>query len=188
MKKVSLIPYFAIAFIAHITLSFYSRLFPFLYFAPFFVTFYSRQSLFHSLWTSFGIGLFFDLCTTSTPMGFYPLVMILTTLTLHRFKIYFLEDKVFTFSLYTTLYSLTYSLIFTLLHTFIDPHFHIRGLGFFTDTLFLPILDTGYHLLFFTFPIWAYSELTSKKQKVRLLILKKRLVAKFPQLKKVFSR
>jgi hypothetical protein len=188
MKKVTLIPYFCIAFVAHITLSFSAKLFPFLYFAPFFVTCYSRTTLFPSIWASFGVGLFLDLCTTSTPMGFYPLCMILTTMALHRFKIYFLEDKLFTFALYTTLYSVTYSLIFTFLHTFVDPQFHVTFFSFLFDMTFLPALDTSYHLLFFTFPIQSYLFLTSKRQKIRFLILKRRLLNHYPKLKKVFSR
>jgi len=186
MKKVSLIPYFSIAFVAHMTLSFFSRTFPFLYFAPFFVTCYSRSNLFFSVWVSFGVGLFLDLCTTSTPMGFYPIVSILTTLAIHRFKIYFLEDKVYTFSLYTTLYSITYTLIFSLLHTLVDLKFHIKPFSFLLDIVFLPLLDTGYHLLFFTLPISAHFYLTSTKVRARVVLLKRKLTSKFPQLKKAF--
>ncbi|MCH9621472.1 MAG: hypothetical protein S4CHLAM20_08920 [Chlamydiia bacterium] len=188
MKNVTLIPFFCIAFVAHMTLSFFSQTFPFLYFAPFFVTCFSRSSLYFSIWTSFAIGLFLDLCTTSTPMGFYPICMVLTTVAIHRFKIYFLEDKVYTFSLYTTLYSITYTIIFMFLHTFIDPKFHISLLSFLSDSIFLPILDTLYHLVFFTFPISSYIYLTSKKQQIRFRRIRRRLFEHFPKLKKVFSR
>ena len=188
MKKVSLLPYFFIAFFSHFSLSGVSSIFPVLYFAPFFTTCYSRCSLFHCIWLSFFIGFFLDMCTASTPVGFYPLCTIFTTLALHRFKIYFLEEKPLPFALYTTLYSLTYTLLFTLMHTFIDPILSIAPLSFLLDCVLLPLLDTGYHLTFFTLPILLYQFITSREQKLSFLTLKRRLFTYYPKLKMVFKK
>jgi|GEM_PF-2311022 len=188
MKKVSLVPYFFIAFFSHFALSGISSTFPVLYFAPFFTTCYSKGSLFHCIWLSFFIGIFLDMCTASTPMGFYPLCTIFTTLALHRFKIYFLEEKPLPFALYTALYSFTYTLLFTLMHTFIDPVLSITPLYFLLDCVLLPLLDTAYHLIFFTLPILSYQFITSREQKLRLILLKRRILSNFPKRNMVFKK
>ncbi|MCH9812257.1 hypothetical protein K0U07_05815 [bacterium] len=188
MKKVSLTPYFALACFYYFALSFFRHIFPFLYFAPFFTTCFARTSLFFSLWTSFGIGLFLDLSTTSTPMGFYPICCVATTLLIHRLKIYFLEDKPIPFALYTAIYSFTFSLIFSLLHSFFDTKLSLSLFPFLLDSLFLPVQDSLYHLLFFTAPIYLYIYLGTRQQKVRYLRLKKRFFSLWKELqKKVFS-
>lgn len=188
MKKVSLIPYFSLAFFYQLTLPFFSSFFPVLYFAPYLSTCFSRKSLFFSLWVSFFIGLFLDLCTTSTPMGFYPVCTLGTALILHRMKVYFLEDKPLPFAIYTGLYSFTYSLLFTLFHTFYDPKLRLSFFPFLLDSIFLPILDTVYHLLFFTLPVMGYLYLTKREQKAKYLRLKKRLLTSFIKLQRNFSK
>ena len=188
MKKVSLTPYFALSCFYFFAFSSIHHLFPFLYFAPFFTTCFARTSLFFSLWASFGIGLFLDMTSTSTPMGFYPICCIATTLLLYRIKSYFFEDKIIAFSLYTTLYSFVFSLLFSLLHSFFDTNLSLSFFPFLLDTLLLPILDTSYHLLFFTAPIYGYLFLHSREQKVRYLRLKKRFFLLWKELqKKAFS-
>lgn len=188
MKKVTLIPYISLAFFYHLAMPFFGTFFPALYFAPFFTTCYHRKSLFFSLWVSFFIGLFLDLCTSSTPLGFYPVCTILVTLLIHRFKVYFLEEKPFIFVIYTGIYSFTYSLVFTFLHTFFEPRFKIAILAFLLDTLFLPLLDMFYHLSFFTLPILGYYYLTSREQKARYLRLKKSVKLSMIKLQKAISR
>ncbi|MCH9617522.1 MAG: hypothetical protein SP4CHLAM5_02870 [Chlamydiia bacterium] len=188
MKKVSLIPYFSLAFFYQLTMPFFGSFFPVLYFAPFFTTCFSRKSLFFSLWASFFIGLFLDLGTTSTPLGFYPICTIGTALVLHRMKVYFLEDKPFPFSLYTALYSFVYTLFFTLFHSFYDPKFHLSFLPFLLDSIFLPMLDSAFHLGFFTLPVMGYLYLTKREQKARYLRLKKRLRTSLIKLQRSFSK
>ena len=188
MKKVTLIPYFSLAFFYHLSLPYFNSLFPVLYFAPFFTTCYSRCSLFFCLWTSFFIGFFLDMCSTSTPLGFYPICSIVTTIILYRCRIYFLEDKVIPFSLYTGLYSLTYTLIFTFLHCFFDINFKLSPLPFILDITFLPILDTLYHLLLFTLPISGYLFLTAREQKAFFLRIKKRLFITYSDFKRKIAK
>lgn len=188
MKRVSLIPYFSLAFFYHLSMPYFNTLFPFLYFAPFFSTCYSRCSLFQCLWISFFIGLFFDLCSTSTPMGFYPLCTIMTTILLHRYKRFFLEDKLLPFSLYTGIYSFSYTLIFTFLHSFFDTKLKVHFLSFLVDVTLLPVIDICYHLLFFSLPISIYIFLSAREQKVFFLRIKKRLASNIPNLKRIFSR
>ena len=188
MKKVSLIPYFSLAFFYHLTMPYFGSFFPVLYFAPFCTVCFTRKSLFFSLWTSFCIGLFLDLCTTSTPLGFYPLCTVLTALLLHRLKVYFLEDKPLPFSIYTGIYSVIYSLIFSLLHSFYDPKFHLSLFPFLLDTIVLPFFDIFYHLAFFTLPVMGYLFITARGQKVQFLRLKKRLFTAFNNLQRNFSK
>jgi hypothetical protein len=188
MKKVSLIPYFSLAFFYQLTMPYFGALVPVLYFAPFFSTCFSRKSLFFSLWVSFFLGFFLDLCSTSTPVGFYPVCTVGTALVLHRMKVYFLEDKALPFSLYTALYSFVYSLFFTLFHSFYDPKFHLSFFPFLLDSIFLPVLDTLYHLGFFTLPVMGYLYLTKREQKARYLRLKKRLLSSFIKLQRNFSK
>ena len=184
MKKVSLIPYFSLAFFYHLSLPFFYSFFPVLYFAPFFSYCYSRCSLFFCLWASFFIGFFLDMCCTSTPLGFYPICCIGTTAALYRFRVYFLEDKPIPFALYTGLYSFTYTIIFTFLHRFIDTKFKLDAFPFLLDITFLPILDTFYHLLLFTLPVKFYLFLTAREQKRIFLRLKKRFYMTYTDLKK----
>lgn len=188
MKKISLIPYFSLALFYQLSLPYFHNFFPILYFAPFFTLCFARKSLFFSLWCSFFIGLFLDFCTTTTPMGFYPICAIATTLLLHRLKIYFLEDKPFTFAIYSALYSFTYSIFFSLLYSFFDPKLSLSPLPFLLDTLFLPLLDGIYHILFFTMPILGYQYLTAREQKVRFLRMKKKLFTKWQELQNKVAR
>lgn len=188
MKKVTLIPYFSLAFFYHLSLPYFNSLFPVLYFAPFFTTCYSRCSLFFCLWTSFFIGFFLDMCSTSTPLGFYPICSIITTIILYRWRVYFLEDKILTFSIYTGLYSLIYTLIFTLLHCFFDIKFKLSFLPFIFDITCLPILDTIYHLIFFSLPIWMYIFLTAREQKVLFLRMRKRFFHTYSNLKRKIAK
>ena len=118
------------------------------------------------------------MCTTSTPFGFYPLVCIAVTLALYRFRVYFSEKKHTVFALYTGLYSLLYSLVFTLFHTFVEPKFSINLFPFLLDIIFLPLLDTFYHLSLFTAPIALYQFLNAHKQRAFLFSLKRRLLNK----------
>ncbi len=187
MTQITLIPFFALAFFYHLLLPYFTQVFPVLYFAPFFTLCFSRKSLFFCIWISFFIGLFFDMCTTSTPLGFYPLVCIAVTLAIYRFRIYFSEKQYFVFVLYTGLYSFVYSLVFTLFHSFVEPKFSISFFPCLLDTTFLPVLDTFYHLALFTGPIALYQFVTARRQRAFFLSFKKRLFAKVLRLQqKVF--
>ena len=178
MTQVTLIPFFALAFLYHLLFPYFTQMLPVLFFAPFFTLCFSRKSLFFCIWTSFFIGLFFDMCTTSTPLGFYPIVCITVTLAIYRFRIYFSEKQHFVFAMYTGLYSLIYSLVFTLFHTFFEPKFSISFFPCLLDTTFLPILDTMYHLVFFTGPIVLYQFVTARRQRAFFLHFKKSFFAR----------
>ena len=185
MKLVSLIPFFALAFFYHFALPSFSGFFPVLYFAPFYSFCYSRKSLFFCVWASFLIGFFLDLCTVSTPIGFYALCSILSTLAIYRFRIYFLEDKPFPFAIYTAIYSFVYSIIFTFLHSFYDTKLKVSFLSFLIDITFLPLLDTIYHLALFTLPVSVYLFLIARKLKALFFRLKKRVLQKLESLKRI---
>ena len=187
MTNITLIPFFALAFIYQLLLPIASDIFPVLYFAPFFTVCFARKSLFFCIWTSFFIGLFFDMTTTSTPMGFYPLVCIAVTLAIYRFRIYFSEKQHFVFAMYTGLYSFVYSLVFSLFHTFIEPKFSLSFFPWLLDTHFLPLLDSIYHLALFTTPIVFYQFLTTRKARAFFLSFKKRFLSNVLRLQqKVF--
>jgi hypothetical protein len=186
MKQVSLIPFFALAFFYHFALPPFSEIFPVLYFAPFYSFCFSRTTFFFSLWISFFIGFFLDICTVSTPVGFYALCSVFTTLAIYRFKIYFLEDKIFPFSIYTALYSFVFSLIFTFLHSFYEAEFKIAFLPFLMDITLLPLLDTIYHLMLFSLPVSIYIYL--RGQKAKAIFLRKKLLKKWKILKNEIIR
>ena len=188
MKKVTLIPYFSLAFFYHLSLPSTNSLFPVLHFSPFFILCYMRLSQFSCIWLSFFIGCFLDMCTTSTPLGFYPLCTILTTLAIYRFKVFFIEEKTFIFPIYTALYSFIYSMIFTILYTFCDPRLHISFIPFSIDMLCLPVVDSIYHLVFFSLPISCYVFVTSRKQKIYLLYIKKIFIRKLSLLRRARSQ
>lgn len=175
MKKVSLFPYLGLAFVCHTISPLFGSFFKVLFFAPFFSTLYARKPLFICLWASFFIGLFLDLSTTSTPLGFYPVCCVLTTMIIHKYKIFFFEEKPHVFALYTALYSFVYSIIFTVLYTFFDPTLFSFNRYVLIDLVCLPILDTCYHLVFFTLPVSMYLYFFNFKAK-RLIIRIRRLL------------
>jgi hypothetical protein len=165
--------YFALAFFYHLTLPILPFTLPVLCFAPVFSLSFSRKSLFFSLWTSFFIGLFFDLRSASTPLGFYPLLLIIVTLIIYRFRIYFSEKQPLVFIIYTALYSFVYTLVFSLLHVIIEPRFTPALIPLIFDLLFFSLIDSFYHLALFFTPIALTQWILSKTQKNLLLGLKR---------------
>ncbi len=164
MKKQRIWPYFLIAF----CFALFSH-FPLLPFSPFYAILYRRSSLVTALWTSAGCGFILDLLSTG-PFGTQTLIAVAAVFFLYRYRIYFVDKPVGLLS-YTLIISVFLTLLNRISYFLHDPTFPFTLKGFATDFLLLPLVDSLYALLLFSYPLIVYRFL--KKQWFRFHFLKK---------------
>ncbi|MDJ0652264.1 MAG: hypothetical protein QNJ27_04600 [Simkaniaceae bacterium] len=149
MKQQKTWPFFLIALFFALT-----SFFPILPFSPYLAILYWRSKWMKALWVSILCGFILDLFSTS-PFGLRALQLLLVTISLYSFRIYFV-DKSSGLASYTALISLGSTLISRLLLTLYDPGLPFTFKGLITDFLLMPLADALYAFLFFSCPLIFY--------------------------------
>lgn len=135
-KNYKMVLYLTIALIGSIGFNH----FPLFYFAqPLLLALYCYP-LSRALWLALACGLWTDLLSGGSLLGFYAMLYILSLTTLHPLKKYFFLEKWTTLPLLTFLFSL----LVTSLHTCIIPPYSINVDWIITDFLLMPLADAGY--------------------------------------------
>ncbi|MCE5316289.1 MAG: rod shape-determining protein MreD [Parachlamydia sp.] len=82
-----------------------------LYCAPFLIYVIYERKLSQILWIALFLGLFMDLFSSGTRIGFFALTFLLAALFVSQFKLYFFKDRLSTLPLMTFLFSATLSIL-----------------------------------------------------------------------------
>ena len=145
MKRQKSWPFFLMALFFSLT-----SFFPVLHFSPYLAILFRCSGRIKALWISALCGFILDLLSTS-PFGLHALKMLLVTIFLYRFRIYFI-DKPIGLASYTTLISFVSTLISRLSLIFYDLALPLTFKGLMTDFILMPLTDALYALLFFSYP------------------------------------
>ncbi len=135
-SKYKLLLYFIVAIIG----SAYFNHFPLFYFAPPLLLALYSYPLSRSLWIALASGLWIDLLSGGSPLGFYPTLYILSLMAIYPLKKYFFLEKWTTLPLLTFLFSL----LVTSLHTCFTTPYPISLDWLVTDFLLMPLADAVY--------------------------------------------
>ncbi len=163
---------FLLSFTGEIALPYLFPTIRILGFLPLLVFALSRLSLPKALSWSMFAGLIVDLYAFGPPLGFFALNYTLTSLILYRYRKFFSEEKLFSFTLYAAIISITSTLIHFFLYAIIDIHLKLSLFTLATDLICMPIVDGLYTLVWALLPLMLYNYLTEPS---RLLFYKKKL-------------
>lgn len=149
----------------------------------------SRLDLPFAIWTAAFTGLFIDINSPSTPMGFFALNYALTSLIIFRYRRYFSEDKIHIFTLYSVLFSFVSIVFHFLLQSLVELHLKLHIFTVTTDLILMPIFDGVYAFTFVLGPISAFKYLSKWKiasyyKKIWKMIFK-RIKARIPPLRQL---
>jgi len=164
MKRQKTWPFFLIALFFALT-----SFFPILPFSPYLAILYRRSEWIKALWIATLCGFILDLLSTS-PFGLHALQMLVVTICLYRFRIYFV-DKPIGLASYTALISLASTLFSRLSLIIYDSGLPFTFKGLITDFILMPLADALYAFLFFSCPLIFYQLL--RKLYFHFLFLKK---------------
>ncbi len=154
-KLLTLILPFTLSYISMLFLPFIIPSVRFLTFAPLITLIMSRFSFHYTLWLTSLIGVLMDLHSINFPLGFFGLNYCLSTLVVYRYKKYFLEEKPHIFALYSVLFSFIATTIHFILSATFEMNIKLHILTFFTDLIFMPILDGIYAFLIVLLPLYC---------------------------------
>lgn len=123
-----------------------------MYFAPFLVASFYRNSKIQSLWLAVFCGFMIDLFSAQTRLGFYALTYFFTVELLYAQQRHFFEDRLSTLPIMTFLFTLLSTLIqVSLLYVF-DTGIILSGEWMRNDLILNPLYDAIYAVLAFTLP------------------------------------
>ncbi len=154
---------FLIAFLAMLFSPLYFPHLHLLFFAPYLVTCFYKQSRYSVLWKSLGCGLIIDLFSSTPLFGATTLNYCVTSLLLYRQRRNFFEDQTLTLPLMTFLFSSISSIITALLYLVFASKYTFSLRWIVTDLFEMPILDALYALVFFAIPFQLTAKLTKMK-------------------------
>lgn len=144
-----------------------------LFLAPFLIWTFYRQSKVGALWFAVACGIFIDLLSSHTRMGFHAFSYCLTVWILYGQKQNFFVDHLSTLPIMTFLFSFINTVIqVTLLFSF-GQGFSISLDWLIKDLILLPALDALYAGVAFTFPSMLLPK--APKRKTRMFTAKKGL-------------
>lgn len=129
--------------------------FPFwhmLYFVPFIVQCFYRNSLTGCLWWSFVCGFIVDLFCADTRLGNYAMNYCLATFCLYRYRFHFFEDRLSTLPTMTFGFTCLSAFIQIAIFYVINRPFAISWSWLFSDFLFIPLQTSLYAILAFNLP------------------------------------
>lgn len=156
-------------------------------FVPFLTFVLANNRLPLALWLSLAAGLIVDLYSNSAPLGFFALNYTLSSIIVYRYRVYFSQEKIHIFSLYSVLYSLVSTVLHFILFALIEMHIKLHFFSVITDLFLMPILDGVYALAWVFFPLKVYKKLSSeaavKQMKRAMFIAQNRLKRSFERLR-----
>lgn len=104
------------------------------------------------MWIAFSCGLWLDLFSSETRLGFFAFTYTLTTLLLYRLRWNFFADHLSTLPIMSGLFSCTSTLIEVITLSLAEKELLLSWPWVFTDLLILPALDGIYGFAIFILP------------------------------------
>ncbi len=127
-----------------------------IFFSPFLILLYYQRSFSSCLWFSFGCGLLIDLISSKTPIGFFALCYVLSTVLIYNKRLYFFSDNLSTLCVMVIFFSIVNNGVQLLGLALIQPHFIslkiFTGYWIYINLFLIPILTLLYTFLLFIFP------------------------------------
>jgi len=93
---------------------------------------------------AFFLGLFFDLFSSSLPVGSHPLIFILCVLIIKQFHHYFYDDKLITITLLSLAFSLFTNLFTIIVHSLNSQIFQINLIFVLSEIIIPSLFDTAF--------------------------------------------
>lgn len=124
------------------------------YFAPALITtlyFHDKKTV---LWQAFLSGLFLDLVSSNTFVGFWIFNYLATLFFISKLKRFFFSDKWQTIPLVTYFFTSVSTLLFFLMNKAMASKMIFAPLWFFSDLIIFPLFDSLYAALVFSLPIY----------------------------------
>jgi rod shape-determining protein MreD len=125
-------------------------------FAPFLAILYNRAPISKTLWIAFSCGLIIDLISSYSRLGIYGLNFVIITILLYPQRKHFFEDKEVALSLFSAIIAALSILLQIFLVQVFDKGLPLSWKTFFSDVIFMSILDGLYAFLWFTSPMKLY--------------------------------
>lgn len=150
----------SLVFVLFLTLSI-PTLFPhmrLLFFAPFLIIVYYKKSFLASLWTSLFCGLFLDLLSSHTHLGFHATSYCLSTALLYSQRRNFFADSLSTLPLMTYFFSSIATLFQMGLMHFFEQRIQFSWEWVMTDLVYMPGLDALYAFACFILPARCFGK------------------------------
>lgn len=123
------------------------------YFIPFLIRSYYLKPLSTCLWFSLLVGLILDLLSANVRFGIYSFNYLLTTYVLYRMKRNFFEDSFIAMPSMTYFFSTISTLIQIVLLLILNRQVIPLSFRFVvTDVFLMPLADTAFTLLVYSFP------------------------------------
>jgi len=133
-------------------------------FAPLLTYVYARYSYAGSLWSSFLVGLYFDLMASKLPLGFYSLSYCIAATLIYRYRRFFLVEKWWIFPMYSAIFSFATTVVQIILLALFNAKVPIGFSMVLSDLLIMPIIDALFALIFFNIPFAGWKYLTNPSQ------------------------
>lgn len=125
---------------------------PLLYFAPFLVISFYKQTFTTCLWLSLLCGLIVDLFAAQTRLGLYGINYCITTFFLYSQRTHFFEDSLSTVPILTLFFSISSTLIQTALLYAMGQDLLLSWMWVRSDLFLMPLVDAVYAAIAFTLP------------------------------------
>jgi rod shape-determining protein MreD len=135
-------------------------------FAPFLCIAIQSTPLTGALWWAACSGLLLDLLSADFPLGFHALILVGTTALLYPRGKYFIEDKLASLALFSTLFSAIATIFNLALLFFFEKKIPLSWNGIFSDILLMPFIDGLYAFVWFTLPLKGIER--CKKRRISL--------------------
>lgn len=136
------------------------------YFAPFLILASYNKSKIACLWLAIICGLIVDLLSAQHRLGIYALNYCLTIMILYSQKQHFFEESLSTFPIMTYFFVVISTLTQVGILYIFGKGFSLSWEWIKDNLFFLPLLDSFYAALAFTFPYLSFPKMSKTKAKI----------------------